>query len=414
MRKYVIWGAGSHARLLMDNFEEIENHVEVFLDHDRNKKQLGTIPVVQPENWKHYEDSKIVICVKNSFHKIYNELIYKYRCKKENIMSSHEWICGLLEKRKIKLCPKWVRIETSTFCQLDCPYCYMRTGDFGAMGKGYLSYQDFSKFIMQNPHINKVEISNNGEPFLNPDLEKILHFAHEKNIEIQISNGTNFNTVSDRMLELLVKTQVSFITISIDGASQDVYSAYRCNGDFDKVISNIRKLNAYKKKHNSKYPILQWQYILMQHNENDVEQASIMAKELDMEIFYKYECVKGDFEPQDRVRLGRITGLKHFSRAEYNANHESVYGTDMCWQTIFSPQINFDGRLLGCCMLWDEDLGINVFTEGLVNALNSEKYLKIVNLLLGIKRSFGEEEDIPCLHCEQCGRNIRTQNFLYL
>lgn len=64
--------------------------------------------------------------------------------------------------------------------------------------------------------------------------------------------------------------------------------------------------------------------------------------------------MKGKFEPKDREKLERITGLKYFSMEEYNRNHNSVYGADFCYQTLFSPQINFDGRLLECCMLWKE------------------------------------------------------------
>lgn len=292
----------------------------------------------------------------------------------------------------------------------------MRTGDYGTMGKGYLKYEDFSKFIKENSCIKKIEISNNGEVFLNPDLKSILLLAKEREIDVTIANGTNFNTVSDEILELLVKTQVSFINISIDGASQEVYSLYRRKGDFNRVISNIKKLNDYKKRYNSKYPILQWQYILMPQNECDVEKASILAKQLNMTMFYKYECVKGEFNPQNRDRLEKITGLKYFSMEEYNENNEKAYGSEMCYQTLFEPQINYDGRLLGCCMLWDNDFGINVFEEGLTNSLNSEKYLKMVYLLLGMDQRYEPTviKDIPCLYCEQCGRNLKNRNYIYL
>lgn len=413
MQKYVVWGAGGHARLLMDNFAGLEKYVEVFLDTACDKP-VGELTVIQPDMWKDYESYPVVICVKNSFHEVYNELICKYHCKRENIISSHEWICNLLAEHRIKLSPKEVRLETCTLCQLDCPYCYMRTGDFGTMGRGYLEYGVFQEFIEKNPQIRKIEISNNGEPFLNPDLGKILSLASEKGIEITIGNGTNFNTVSDEILELLVKTGVSYVNISIDGASQEIYSMYRRKGDFYKVISNIKKLNALKEKYHSQYPVLQWQYVLMQHNECDVEKASVMAKELGMNLYYKYECVHGRFEPEDREKLERITGLNCFSVEEYNKKNKYTYGTDMCYGTIFYPQINYDGRLLGCCMLWNEDFGINVFEEGVVDALNSEKYLKMIYTLLGIKQDYEGSEDIPCLHCQMCGRNFQNRKFLYL
>lgn len=417
MVKYVVRGAGGHAKLLLDNFEGIEDFVEVFLDSHSDEERLGNIPIMRPELWENYKDYKVVICVKNQFHEIYNELIYKYRCEKQNIFSSHEWICNLLAERRVKLHPKCIRLETSTLCQLDCPYCCMRTGNSGVLGGGYLKYEDFTAFHGKNPYINKIEISNYGEPFLNPDLGKILLYCGEKNIEVTIGNGTNFNTVSDEILELLVKTQVSFINISIDGATQEIYGIYRRKGDFSKVISNIKKLNEYKKKHNSSLPRLQWQYILMPHNECDVEKASLMAKELGMDIFYKYECEKGKFEPKDRKKLEKITGLECFSLEEYNKKHNNVYGAEYCNEILFSPQINYDGRLLGCCMPWNEDFGVNVFKEGLVNALNSAKYLKMIYALLGMTQTHGYMKGLPCLQCQHCGHcseDYRKRNYFYL
>ena len=182
MQKYVVWGIGSHARTLLDNFYGLEKFIEVFLDNHYDGKSRGQISVVHPSKWGDYNGYKVVICVKNSFYEIYNELIYKYHCKKENIISSHEWICKLLIEKKIKLFPKSVRLETCTLCQLECTYCYMRTGDYGTMGRGYLKYKDFSEFIIKNPHIEQVEISNNGEVFLNPDLKRILLLADRKSV----------------------------------------------------------------------------------------------------------------------------------------------------------------------------------------------------------------------------------------
>ena len=49
-----------------------------------------------------------------------------------------------------------------------------------------------------------------------------------------------------------------FIRLSIDGASQETYSRYRVNGNFDRVIENIKRLQAYKQKVGSEYPDLTW------------------------------------------------------------------------------------------------------------------------------------------------------------
>ena len=109
--------------------------------------------------------------------------------------------------------PKNVKIEASSICQLNCEDCYMRKYNSGlpyGVGKGYLKAKDFEKFLQMNPYVERIELSNNGEIFLNPELEEIIKIAYKYQIlnGHQISliaiNGVNFNNVSDKVLEALV------------------------------------------------------------------------------------------------------------------------------------------------------------------------------------------------------------------
>jgi len=150
--------------------------------------------------------------------------------------------------------PTKVRLEATTLCQLRCTACPMFSNSF--LGKDYLKIADFEKFIQNNRYVKEIELSNKGEIFLNPDLFHIIKHAFENNVKLTAGNGVNFNSVSDEIIEALVKYQFRFMSVSIDGASQEIYSMYRVNGDFNTVIENIKKLNACKKKYNSKFPML--------------------------------------------------------------------------------------------------------------------------------------------------------------
>jgi len=72
------------------------------------------------------------------------------------------------------------------------------------------------------------------------------------------------------------------LTVSIDGASPKSYAQYRVKGDFDRVIGHIRRINDFKRKHRSGWPILTWQFIVFGHNEHEIETARKMAGELGM------------------------------------------------------------------------------------------------------------------------------------
>ena len=69
---------------------------------------------------------------------------------KEQIYSTNEWIRGLWKEGEWLLRPERVRLELCTLCQLDCAYCYMRTGNYGTMGKGYVIFDVFRDFVQKN------------------------------------------------------------------------------------------------------------------------------------------------------------------------------------------------------------------------------------------------------------------------
>lgn len=75
----------------------------------------------------------------------------------------------------------------------------------------------------------------------------------QNDITLYCANGSNFNYVKDSVLEGLVKYQFKYLNLSIDGATEDTYVQYRRNGHFQNVITNINKLNAYKKRYTSEY-----------------------------------------------------------------------------------------------------------------------------------------------------------------
>lgn len=233
--------------------------------------------------------------------------------------------------------------------------------------------------------------------FLNPDLKKIIKFAYENNIILTAFNGVNFNDVSEDVLEDLVKYQFHGLTCSMDAASQETYIKYRVGGDFDKVISNIRKINYYKEKYNSIYPILNYKFIVFGHNEDEIPKAKQLAKELNMDIIFASNW-DNDFSPiRNKEFVSKETTLSDIFESNFGQDAKIKYQSDVCNQMWANPQINWDGTLLGCCVLYQDDFGVNVFDVGLKEALNSEKFLYAKKMLLNQAEP---REDIPCAKCE--------------
>ena len=295
--------------------------------------------------------------------------------------------------------PKKVRLEASTVCQLRCTGCFFQKGGADDLGRGFLTIDNFKKFCDMNPFIREIELSNFGEIFLNPDLTAIMHHAKEKGIALFSYNGSNFNTVSDEQLQALVETGFRGITLSIDGASQETYSKYRVHGDFDRIIENVKKLQELKKKANSKYPRLIWQFVLMEHNELEIGKAKQMAEQLGIPIYFKYNMDES-YKPVHRIYIMKETGPRELTEAEYSKAHKIHAFDNICEQLFLMPQINWDGRLLGCCLSQYATFDVNVFDTGLIEAIRSPKYIEAKKCLLTVhpdKDTFGS---CTCYDCK--------------
>ncbi len=310
--------------------------------------------------------------------------------------------------------PLSARLDASTICNLRCPTCPTTQGKVGrgAPGSGYLRLSDFQKFVDANPRVLHVELSNWGEIFMNPDIEKIIACAFSKSIALTANNGVNFSSVPEPVLEALVRYRFRSLSCSIDGATEETYRMYRRGGSLDQVLKNIRAINAHKQKYKTDFPILIWRLIVFGHNEHEIPEVKRLAAELGMSVHFKLAWDDNRYSPlKDPEFVKAETGLEVTSLSEYHALHGEVYlQRVICSQMWNSPQINWDGKMLGCCENYWGDYG-NVFEEGLAEVLNGEKMNYARKMLTGQAPA---RKDIPCTSCPYYHSMLKDGRWLAL
>ncbi len=300
-------------------------------------------------------------------------------------------------------------VDICTRCQLKCPSCSTSKGVIrdGYIKEGFMSFDKFRYILDSNPQIKEVELSNWGEIFLNPEIGQMIKYAYEHDVSLLCNNGTNFNYVKEEVLEALVKYKVKCLNLSIDGACQETYVLYRRNGSFEKVMENIAKLDSYKHQYDSDYPKLSWQFIIFGHNEHEISVVKEMCVKMGMTFNPKMN--HSSFSPiKDSDMVKRETGLDYASREEYRMKHKTEY-KHPCYQCLFSPQINWNGDMLGCCVNKWRGFG-NVFNQQLIDILQSDLYHYMIDVLFGEKEA---DSTIPCYYCpnlEKIKREPLTQN----
>ena len=302
--------------------------------------------------------------------------------------------------------PRQVRLEASTVCQLRCAGCTFQNSDHDGLGLGFLTFENFKRFVDDNPFVQRIELSNYGEIFLNPELVDMMRYARKKKVRLTCENGTNFNTVTEEQMRTMVETGFGRINLSIDGASQETYSKYRRGGNFDTVIANVRRLQEIKRELNSKDPELHWQFVLNEFDELDAGKAVEMAKELGIGIYFKRNWDPA-YRPQHTEYLEKVTGMKFLTNRELTPEGKKSASDHYCQCVFELPQINWDGRLLGCYTARNAAFDVNVFESGLKKALRSKRYKDMKSCLLTLHPDRERYADCMCIDCRR--RNFREK-----
>lgn len=404
-KRIIVFGTGKSCTDLLSRYAL---DVEYFVDNDTIKwgMSINGIDICCPELLSDENKESIFIFIASMFYeKIRSQLIKmgfienkhfycSYRIENDYYVGRYP---GFTDKSNdMSIFTSSLRIEASSLCQLKCVACPTANGLMDkVVGKGFLMYEDFKKVIDNNDWIKYVELSNNGEIFLNTDLLKIMRYADENDVVLTSDNGANLNTVSDEVLEGLVKYRFRSINCSIDGASDETYKVYRVNGKFDKVIENIKKINHHKEVYDSVFPHLNWQFIIFGHNEHEIDTARRMAKELNMTFSIKLNY--SSFSPiKDHDYVKKVSGLEYITRGEYSEGTSDVYDQSACLQLWTQPQINWDGKLLGCCVNYHGAFDEDCFSKDIYSSINCEKMRYARQMLMG---SVTSRENIPCSKC---------------
>ena len=312
----------------------------------------------------------------------------------------------------LKTTPHVIRVEGSTLCQLRCPTCPTTEGVVHAnLGAGFLKATDFERLLDQQGSPGTVfELSNYGEVFLNPQIVDILRIAREREVWVSAYSGANLNTLKDEVLEAIVKYQMLGITCSIDGASDETYEKYRKRGNFTRVLNNVKRIVDLKRETGAILPYLNWQFVVFGHNEHEIESARSMATDLGMDFILKTSWDE-DISPAHREEnLCEHPFQDVISSPDTDGKQQPFYAENLCEQLWHRPQLNYDGRVLGCCVNVWGDFGGNAF-EDFQGAMNTEKIVYARKMLQG---ATPPRSDIPCVNCSVYAARLERQEWVVI
>lgn len=151
-----------------------------------------------------------------------------------------------------------------------------------------------------------------------------------------------------------------------------------------------------------------WNFVVFGHNEHEIERARRLAAEHGMTFAPKLNWSADYSPPRDRDAVRRATALEATSIDEYRERRCTDY-LSACPQLWDEPQVNWDGKVLGCCVNYWGELGGNAFEEPIGRWANSEGIRHARAMLTG---RAGRRPGVPCSTCHVFERMTATGSWL--
>lgn len=277
--------------------------------------------------------------------------------------------------------PSVLQIEPTNYCNLSCPLCPTGNKSLKAP-KGFMPFSDFKKIIDEcGDYLLNLTLWNYGEPFLNKSIYDMIDYAKSKRIFVRVSTNGHFLN-SDENIAHLISSGLDELIVSIDGGSQETFSKYRREGNFDTVVTNLRRLVDKKKSSGKDRPFIELQFIVMAHNEHEIPKMKKLAKEIGVDAL-KLKTVS-----LEEVNLGvggpkrKKEMKKYLPKNEEYARYDAETLTKKevtksgCQRLWLSSLINWDGSVVACCYDPHRDFEFgNCLKEGNFKAVwNGKKY----------------------------------------
>ena len=309
------------------------------------------------------------------------------------------WLRSNLEMARssseVRAHPLRLTFDPTNLCQLECPLCPtgLRIQD-RPPGRVRLH---FLEHLLEEvgDYVFFMDFFNWGEPLLNKDLEKMIRLAADKRIVTYVSSNLSL-PIPDARIDALVRSGLSELIVSLDGATQSTYSTYRRNGNFDLAFDNMRRILERKRSLGMTRPAVVWRYFVYRWNEGEMELARKKAAEIGVDrlVFATPYLDEGRFplsaEDRNAMKTWASTlpefNRYHASNPSYEDPQKPILKRGRCDWHYMSSAINPDGGLAPCCAVFEKDYDFGKLADdraSYMSVINNDTYRAVRDQFAG-------------------------------
>jgi len=178
--------------------------------------------------------------------------------------------------------PLEIFLEISNVCDLKCAMC----GIFSALNQErFIRLKEEERGFFNGKHTSLEKLLEHallvhcfgyGEPTIYPQFKETIEYLSQYNVLIDFF--TNGMHLTEELCEFLVEKKVFRVYVSFSGIIKEDYENVYLGGNFETVLSNIKRLAQTKEKYGAIYPQIEINSLAFQHHvDHIVEFIDLMA-----------------------------------------------------------------------------------------------------------------------------------------
>ena len=175
---------------------------------------------------------------------------------------------------KLESYPRRIVLEMTSACNIKCVFCGRDEAEFN---QTYLPLEVLDKLEPALQKCEEVTLFGWGEPTINPKFIQFLERLDKTPVrKYFVTNGTRL----EKFIDAIFAYHVDIIAVSLDGPNAQTNDKIRVGAKFDKVIDNIKKIQAKKKELQVDFPYMNFVFVAMKSNIHTLPEMITLAKEV--------------------------------------------------------------------------------------------------------------------------------------
>lgn len=300
-------------------------------------------------------------------------------------------------------------VEPVSRCNFRCTMC--QVSDWEKMTRaGDMGLEEFKQLLDEQYGLVEVKLQGMGEALMNAEpFFDMIRYARAKHIWVRVTTNASLLHLKNHARDL-IDTDVNEVQISIDGATEDVFTRIRRGSVFRQIVDNCKLINAYCAEKGK--PRTKMWTVVQEANFHQLFDLVDLASELGF-VSQAFSLNLADFGQQNwRDRNDAVTVERMFDAETANALIErgqklgvkvsfwsvsSKYSTrsleTLCPWPFERAYVSSDMRTVPCCMIANPDVCEISPGKGFSKAWGDSAYAKF--------RQAHLEGNIPtvCLSC---------------